>query len=53
NNLPMGYPVLQQHPIPAAGQPHIDSMGMSSCHVVNGVPAPSNFHPIRMNSGNE
>jgi hypothetical protein len=53
NNLPMGYPVLQQHPIPAAGQPHIDSMGMSSCHVVNGVPAPSNFHPIRMNSGND
>ncbi|XP_058743881.1 uncharacterized protein LOC131616539 isoform X1 [Vicia villosa] len=53
NNLPMGYPVLQQHPMPAAGQPHIDSMGISSCHVVNGVPAPSNFHPIRMNSGND
>lgn len=55
NNLPIGYPVLQQHPIAAAGQPHIDPMGcgMSSCHVVNGVPAPSNFHPIRMNSGNE
>lgn len=53
NNLPMGYPVLQQHPMPAAGQPHMDSMGMSSCHVVNGVPAPSNFHPIRMNSGND
>lgn len=55
NNLPMGYPVLQQPSIPAAGQPHLDPMGcgISSCHVVNGVPAPSNFHPIRMNSGNE
>ncbi|MBA0736224.1 hypothetical protein Gogos_009794, partial [Gossypium gossypioides] len=49
NNLPMGYPVLQP-PIPAAGQPHLDSMGISSCHVVNGVPAPSNFQPMRMNS---
>ncbi|KAF9669067.1 hypothetical protein SADUNF_Sadunf14G0069200 [Salix dunnii] len=51
NNLPMGYPVLQQTPMPAPGQPHLDSMscGMSSCHVVNGVPAPGNFHPIRMN----
>ncbi|MBA0805215.1 hypothetical protein Gohar_004750 [Gossypium harknessii] len=53
NNLPMGYPVLQQPPIPASGQPHIDSMGVSSCHVVNGVPAPGNFQPMRMNSGNE
>lgn len=55
NNLPMGYPVLQQPPMPATGQPHIDSMGcgMSSCHVVNGVPAPGNFHPMRMNSGND
>ncbi|KAG4938062.1 hypothetical protein AAZX31_16G023900 [Glycine max] len=55
NNLPMGYPVLQQPPMPATGQPHIDSMGcgISSCHVVNGVPAPGNFHPIRMNSGND
>ncbi|XVF22387.1 hypothetical protein REPUB_Repub12eG0168200 [Reevesia pubescens] len=53
NNLPMGYPVLQQPPIPAAGQPHLDSMGISSCHVVNGVPAPSNFQPMRMNSGND
>ncbi|TKY61265.1 hypothetical protein E2542_SST11115 [Spatholobus suberectus] len=54
NNLPMGYPVLQQSAIPAAGQPHLDSMGsgISSCHVVNGVPAPSNFHPSRTNSGN-
>ncbi|XP_031109269.1 uncharacterized protein LOC116013577 isoform X1 [Ipomoea triloba] len=54
NNLPMGYPVLQQPPVPATGQPpHVDSMGISSCHVVNGVPAPSNFHPMRMNSGND
>ncbi|CAN6704540.1 unnamed protein product [Malus baccata var. baccata] len=55
NNLPMGYPVLQQPPMPAAGQPHVDSMGcaISNCHVVNGVPAPSNFHPMRMNSGND
>ncbi|KAE9615364.1 hypothetical protein Lal_00048258 [Lupinus albus] len=55
NNLPMGYPVLQQQPMPATGQPHIDSMGcgISMGHVVNGVPAPSNFHPIRMNSGND
>ncbi|XP_019456789.1 PREDICTED: uncharacterized protein LOC109357339 [Lupinus angustifolius] len=55
NNLPMGYPVLQQQPMPAAGQPHIDSMGcgISMGHMVNGVPAPSNFHPIRMNSGND
>ncbi|GJW31512.1 hypothetical protein Tco_0051544 [Tanacetum coccineum] len=34
-------------------QPHMDSMGMSSCHEVNGVLDPSNFHPMRMNSGNE
>lgn len=55
NNLPMGYPVMQQPPIPAPGQPHLDSMGcgLSSCHVVNGVPATGNFHPIRMNSGND
>ncbi|KAJ8547887.1 hypothetical protein K7X08_021123 [Anisodus acutangulus] len=53
NNLPMGYPVLQQPPVPAAGQPHIDPMGISSCHVVNGMPAPGNYHPMRMNSGND
>ncbi|MBA0796307.1 hypothetical protein Gohar_007084, partial [Gossypium harknessii] len=53
NNLPMGYPVLQQPPIPAAGQPHLDSMGISSCHVVNGVPAPSHFQAMQMNSGND
>ncbi|KAL5572091.1 hypothetical protein UlMin_021688 [Ulmus minor] len=55
NNLPMGYPVLPQLPMPAAGQPHLDSMGcgISNCHVVNGVPAPSNYHPMRMNSSND
>lgn len=53
NNLPMGYPVLQP-PIPAAGQPHIDmAHGISSCHVVNGVPAAGGFQPMRMNSGND
>ncbi|WOL08281.1 hypothetical protein Cni_G17034 [Canna indica] len=52
-NLPMGYPVLPQHPMPATGQPHVDPMGcgLSSCHVVNGIPAPGSFHPIRLNSG--
>ncbi|KAK8639669.1 hypothetical protein V6N13_138041 [Hibiscus sabdariffa] len=54
NNFPMGYSVLQQQPpIPAAGQPHLDSKGISSCHLVSGVPAPSNFRPMRMDSGNE
>eukprot|EP00262_Sarcandra_glabra_P017948 TRINITY_DN629_c0_g1_i3.p1 TRINITY_DN629_c0_g1~~TRINITY_DN629_c0_g1_i3.p1 ORF type:complete len:192 (-),score=30.12 TRINITY_DN629_c0_g1_i3:94-669(-) len=50
----MGYPVLPQPPMPATGQPHLDSMssGLSSCHIVNGVPAPGNFHHIRLNSGN-
>ncbi|KAL8095516.1 hypothetical protein AgCh_036810 [Apium graveolens] len=32
----MGYPVLQQHVVPPTGQPHIDSMGMSTSHMVNG-----------------
>ncbi|CAA0816627.1 Plant protein 1589 of unknown function [Striga hermonthica] len=55
NNFPIGYPVMPHHPMPAAGHPHMDPMGYStsSCHIVNGVPAPGNFHPIRMNSGNE
>ncbi|KAJ8479686.1 hypothetical protein OPV22_023413 [Ensete ventricosum] len=45
-SLPMGYPILPQHLIS-------DPMGcgLSSCHVVNGIPAPGSFHPIRMNSG--
>ncbi|CAI9764877.1 unnamed protein product [Fraxinus pennsylvanica] len=57
NNLPMGYPVVHQPPVPATGQPLVDSIGYStnSCHVVNGVPAPGtgSFHPMRMNSGND
>lgn len=55
NNLPMGYPVTPQFPIPATGQHHIDPMCYStpSYHVVNGVPAPGNFLPMRMHSGNE
>ncbi|CAI9781513.1 unnamed protein product [Fraxinus pennsylvanica] len=55
NNLPMGYPVIQQPPVPATGQAHIDSMGYSTSglHVVNGVPAPGNFHPMQMKSGND
>ncbi|CAA2960868.1 Hypothetical predicted protein [Olea europaea subsp. europaea] len=55
NNLPMGYPVIQQPPVPATGQVHIDSMGYSTSgfHVVNGVPAPGNFHLMQMNSGND
>ncbi|KAF6140870.1 hypothetical protein GIB67_042283 [Kingdonia uniflora] len=55
SNLPMGYPVLQQPQIPVTGQPHLDAMGgsLSSCHVVNGVPAQGSFHSIRMNSGTD
>ncbi|EMS48825.1 hypothetical protein TRIUR3_21540 [Triticum urartu] len=55
NNLPMGYPVLQQPLMPAPSQPHIDPMvcGLSSGHVVNGIPAPGGYHPMRMNSGND
>lgn len=53
NNLPMGYPVMQQPPMPAMGQPHLDPMGLSNCHVVNGIPAPGSFHPMRMNTGND
>ncbi|XP_073022717.1 uncharacterized protein [Primulina eburnea] len=54
NNLPMGYPVMQP-PVPATGQPRIDHMGFPTpnCHVVNGIPAPGNYIPMRMNSGND
>ncbi|CAA7023100.1 unnamed protein product [Microthlaspi erraticum] len=52
-NMPMGYPVLQHPHMHAPGHPHMDAMGISSCHVVNGVPAPANFQPMRMNSANE
>ncbi|KAL3502321.1 hypothetical protein ACH5RR_036770 [Cinchona calisaya] len=55
NTLPMGYPVLQPPQVSVTGQPHIDSMacGISSPHGVNGVHAPGNFHPMRMNAGND
>lgn len=53
NHLPMGHPMLQHHPILAAGQPDIDFMGISNCHVVNRASAPNNFHHIQMNFGNE
>ncbi|CAA3003467.1 Hypothetical predicted protein [Olea europaea subsp. europaea] len=55
NNLHMGYPVIQQPPVPATGQAHLCSVGYStsSLHVVNGVPATGNFHPMQINSGNE
>ncbi|CAI9097100.1 OLC1v1033423C2 [Oldenlandia corymbosa var. corymbosa] len=55
NNLPMGYPVVPQPPMAVTGQPHIDPMacGMPSSHGVNGVPAPANFHPMRMNAVND
>ncbi|GKC18234.1 L10-interacting MYB domain-containing protein-like protein [Tanacetum coccineum] len=48
----MGYPVLPQPSLATTGQPHMNAMGMSNCHVVNGVLASSNFHPMHMNSGN-
>ncbi|XP_074555949.1 uncharacterized protein LOC141811794 [Curcuma longa] len=54
-NLPMGYPILSQHPMSATGQPFADPMGcgLSSSHVVQGIPAPGTFHPIRINSGTD
>ncbi|XP_074570917.1 uncharacterized protein LOC141827546 isoform X2 [Curcuma longa] len=53
-NLPMGYPILPQHPIPmpVTGQPHdLMACGISSCHAVNVIPAPGTFHPSHVNSG--
>ncbi|KAJ0989330.1 hypothetical protein J5N97_007686 [Dioscorea zingiberensis] len=54
NNLHMGYPVLQQTPMAATGQPHLDPMnyGLSSSHVANEIPAPGSFQPIYMDAGN-
>ncbi|RID47683.1 hypothetical protein BRARA_I04258 [Brassica rapa] len=49
--MPMGYPVLQHPQMHVPGHPHIDAMGVSSYHVVNGVPA--NFQPRKMNSTND
>ncbi|KAF2315497.1 hypothetical protein GH714_039950 [Hevea brasiliensis] len=54
NNLPMGYNILQQPSIPSTGHPHFSSVGsVPSCHVVNGIPASDNFHPVQINSGKE
>ncbi|CAN6349378.1 unnamed protein product [Urochloa humidicola] len=54
NNMPVGYPVLQQSGMAAPGQPHVSPMacGPPSSHIVNGIPAPGGYHPICMNSGN-
>ncbi|XP_048427084.1 uncharacterized protein LOC103943452 isoform X2 [Pyrus x bretschneideri] len=50
NNLPMGYPVMQQPPFPSKGHHQINSMGtISSCHLVNGIPAHGNFHHMPLN----
>ncbi|CAA0838932.1 Plant protein 1589 of unknown function [Striga hermonthica] len=48
NNLPIGYPVAQQPQIPMPT--HINAMAYS--HIVDGFPAPSNFLPSQMDSGN-
>ncbi|CAL9119422.1 unnamed protein product [Musa textilis] len=55
NSMPLGYPVLQQPAMTTTGQPHFDpvSCGLSSCHVVDGIPAPGRYHPIHINSGND
>ncbi|KZV56928.1 hypothetical protein F511_30420 [Dorcoceras hygrometricum] len=54
NNLPVGYPVMHQPSLTATGQPHIDPLGYSttSCHIVNGIPAPGHYIPMHMNPGN-
>ncbi|CAH9089505.1 unnamed protein product [Cuscuta europaea] len=51
-NLPTGYPIMQQPPIPAACHSYVDPMMMSSCQVVNGMPALNDYHPMHMKSGN-
>ncbi|URE24356.1 hypothetical protein MUK42_03294 [Musa troglodytarum] len=53
NSLAMGYSVFQSQ-TPTTGQLHVDPMGcgLSSSHVVNGYPAPGNFHPNHRNTGN-
>ncbi|KAF8117849.1 hypothetical protein N665_0008s0190 [Sinapis alba] len=51
--MQIGYPVLQHPQMHVQAHPHIAPTGMSSCHVVNGVPAPAHFQPLRMNSTND
>lgn len=54
NNLPMGYPIMQQPLIPSTGYPQINSMGtISSSHGVNGIPAPENFLHMQQNCAKE
>ncbi|XP_075488528.1 uncharacterized protein LOC142527570 isoform X2 [Primulina tabacum] len=55
NNLPVGYPVMQQPSLAATGKPHIDPMGYptTSFHIVNGIPAPGDYLPVPMNPGND
>ncbi|CAL9763102.1 unnamed protein product [Musa acuminata subsp. burmannicoides] len=55
NSMPLGYPVLQQPAMTTTGQPHFDPVScvLSSCNVVNGIPAPGRYHPIHVNSGND
>ncbi|KAJ8476618.1 hypothetical protein OPV22_020345 [Ensete ventricosum] len=55
NSMPLGYPVLQQPEMTTTGHPHFDPgiCGLSSCHVVNGIPTPGRYHPIHINSGND
>ncbi|XP_048228459.1 uncharacterized protein LOC8274376 isoform X2 [Ricinus communis] len=45
NNVPMGYSMLHQPPMPSMGLPQID--------VVNGIPASGLLHPMQMNYGKE
>ncbi|TQD68597.1 hypothetical protein C1H46_045870 [Malus baccata] len=46
----MGYPVMQQPSFPSKGHHPINSMGtISSCHLVNGIPAHGNFHHMPLN----
>ncbi|ONI25531.1 hypothetical protein PRUPE_2G308500 [Prunus persica] len=50
----MGYPIMQQPPIPSNRHHQISNMGTtSSCHVVNGIPAQGHFHHMPLNCGNE
>ncbi|CAB4302008.1 unnamed protein product [Prunus armeniaca] len=50
----MGYPIMQQPPIPSNRHRQISNMGTtSSCHVVNGIPAQGHFHHMPLNCGNE
>ncbi|XP_059456627.1 uncharacterized protein LOC132186655 [Corylus avellana] len=50
-NQPLGYPILQQPPIPSMGQLPSTYVGnMPSGHMVHGIPAPGNFNPMQITS---